>query len=165
MRIITLISLFLLFSISAMEVGDQANCIKLNDLQVDRSIKNQCIETKNGEEKYILLEFMSVTCGPCIDSLPNLALLHEELEGFASVRMVNIDRNQTLVDEFLSNEEHNQYITMPFSFDSQREAARAYEIRFTPTLFILNNENKVVYKHIGLLFPEDLDEIRNLVKK
>ncbi len=167
MRKAKVVALFFLVVFStllfAYDVGEVASCVKLNDLQVDRTITYHCLDSKNDGNKYVLVEFMSVTCGPCIENLPAMDLLNKKLSDRLTVRVASIDRNLDLVNAFLADPKNSQYISFPFSYDNNREAAKVYNIMYTPTMFILNESNQVVYKHIGILFDADIQEISELV--
>ena len=151
------------FNLYAYEVGDVVSCVKLDDLQVDRSVEFHCVESRDAGERYVLIEFISINCGPCVESLPSLDQLSKEFDGKLTVRAASIDRNLDLVNEFLARPENAQYITFPFAFDNNREAAKLYGIAYTPTMFILDENNKIVYEHIGLLFDVDMQAIRDIV--
>lgn len=145
-------------------VGDQGPCVVLKDIQPDGAEIDQCIRTRPANVKYILLEFSSVMCGACQDNLPVLSKLANDVQSVAATRMVLIDRNEALIRNYLKNTPKS-LIHFPAALDTQRDAKKAYGIYATPTLYVLDQNNRVVYKHVGTLGSEDVEEIKQKVNE
>ena len=164
MKVLTgLIFGLLSFSLMAVEVGDSAPCVYLDTVVsgVGTESVEQCVTDKSEGHQFTILEFMSITCGACIKNLPKISALAVELGDHVTTKMVSIDRNVEAVNSFLETNE--SLITFLFAFDNERVAKTAYSIRYTPTMFILNDEDEVIYKHIGTLTEEHIAEIKELV--
>ncbi|MBF0299620.1 MAG: TlpA family protein disulfide reductase [Oligoflexia bacterium] len=147
----------------ATEVGDLAPNIVLNDVQTSGDIIKQSILTREQGKKYLLLEFMSINCGPCVGNLPNLQKLNHDssINALTTIRMISIDRNQRLVMDFLNK--YRSQIDYVLSLDLTREALKAYSINATPTTFIVDENNKVIYKHLGSYDDEIMNEIKRVI--
>ncbi len=79
------------------------------------------------------------------------------------MRFVSIDRNKQAATEYVNRTRLIQ--DFPVAFDFERDAKAAYKVFATPTLFVLNHDNQVVYKHVGVLSQSNIQEIRALIKK
>jgi peroxiredoxin len=146
----------------ALEVGDKAPCVQLDDVQADGSVINQCIRTHQANQQYTLLEFFSTTCSDCAQNLPNVSTLEKEIQGTTTVRLVGIDRNADQTKTYIAA--HRDLIQFPVAIDSDRDAKQAYGVVETPTVFILDSNNKVIYKHVDVFSDQDENDIRALVK-
>ncbi|MBF0360943.1 MAG: TlpA family protein disulfide reductase [Oligoflexia bacterium] len=162
---VTVSSMLLTSNVFSTEVGDKAAAIILDDIQASGDIIKQSILSKAEGKKYILLEFMSITCGPCVGNLPNLQKLNNDrdLSAVAEIRMISIDRNQKLVMDFLNK--NRSKIDYSFSLDLLREAMKAYKITATPTTFIVDENGIVIYKHLGSYDEEIMSEIKDVLLK
>ena len=55
-------------------------------------------------------------------------------------------------------------VTHEVALDSARDAKKAYGVVETPTVFILNPLNKVIYKHEGTVTPAIAAQIKAAVQ-
>ncbi len=132
----------------ALEQGEMAPSVELS-LIGQQEVTDITIPSEGKE--FVVLEFMSITCGPCIQSLPFLKMLNSSIQDNADMRMIDIDRPSQAVTDFFEDY-YSKYFDLPFFVDTtQRIAARAFMIKYTPTLFIINRAGEVVYKHIGAI--------------
>jgi peroxiredoxin len=145
---------------AALPVGDEAPCVELSDHFVDGSVSHECLRSRE-EGKFLLLEFFSVTCSSCLENLPVLTQMSQDLREQSSTRLVSIDRDTELVDAFLA--QRRGTLPFPVAFDNTRAAKRAYEVVVTPTIFVVDPQNKIVYEHAGSLDPKDVQQITELV--
>ena len=147
---------------SALEVGDQAPCVVLKDVQPSGATVEQCIRTKEPGHAYVMLEFFSTTCGDCADNLPKLAKLAGEVAATTTTRMIGIDRNEAQIRTYV--EGHRDLIQFPVALDFERSATHVYGVEATPTIYILNGTNQVIYKLVDVFNDEQLSVIKSLVK-
>ncbi len=159
---ILLASFVLSFSSFAVGVGDDAPCVILNDVQTDGTSVEQCLRTRTNGKDYLLLEFFSINCSTCKKNLPILSKLASEVDHLADTRIVSVDRNEKAVFDYIAN--NQEVINFPVALDSGRDAMKAYKARRTPTLFVLDKNEKVIYRHSGLLKSKDLNKIKSLLK-
>ncbi|MCO5142845.1 MAG: TlpA family protein disulfide reductase [Oligoflexia bacterium] len=146
----------------ALEVGEQAPCVVLEHLGTPSGQDStHCIRDAREGQK-VILEFFSATCSDCAKNLPIVSNLSRELGNTALVRLVGIDRSEQLLrDHYNSNK---NLIPGEVALDTDRDAKKAYGVVSTPTMFILDSEYKVIFKHKGVLKNSDVQEIKNLVR-
>ena len=159
-----LIALTMLISVNAfsLEVGEEAKCVVLDHVQTDNTVTSHCIREKEEGRKFTLIEFFSITCSACQENLPKISSLANELSDVATTRFVSIDRDINAVKNYINQK--REFISFEVALDNDRFARKEYQVFATPTLFILNENNQVVYKHVGVLSQTDLENIRNLTR-
>ena len=164
MRHITsvLLAVFLAVPAMALEVGDFAPCVVLEDIQPNGKSIDQCIRTPKKKGEFVILEFFTPKCEDCVTNLEPLDRLAADTSATATTRLIGVERKKENVLAFL--EEHDNHINVPVSLDLQSNAAKAYGVVAVPTLFVLNNKNRVVFKHLGPLSEETVAAIKNVVK-
>lgn len=156
------VALFGASPVLALEVGDTAPCVVLENVQSDGSSKENCIRDHEESQRYTLIEFFSINCQDCAANLPRLSALAQEIEGTTATRLVSIDRNDRAVRSYI--DDHRDLIQFPVALDFERSAKRAYDVVATPTVFILDGNHQVIFKHTGVFGSDDLEAIRALVK-
>lgn len=158
----TLAFLFIGSVSHALEVGEVAPCVVLEHVQTDDSSAEHCIRDKKTEQKFTVIEFFSITCPACTENLPNITTLALSVYEQATTRLVSIDRNKADVLTYIANQK--AYLPFEIGLDVDRDAKRAYDVISTPTLYVLDNNNTVVYKHSGVLTGSDILHIQKLIK-
>lgn len=150
-------------SVQALDVGDYAPCVVLAQQLADGTATEGCIRDVTDEENhsFTILDFASIFCSTCKANQPFLFDLTERVEETATVRKIYVDRSKSRVEDYV--EDNKDVINYSVAFDTDRDARRAYEVRSTPTLFILDEENTIVYKHRGPMDDETVEEIVELV--
>ncbi len=147
---------------SALEVGQQGPCVELDDVQPNGTTVNQCIRTREGHTTFALLEFFSTTCSDCAENLPKLSSLAASISATTTTRLVGIDRNASDTQSYIPK--HKDLIQFPVAIDSDRDATDAYGVHATPTVFLLDAKNKIIFKHEGVFSADDITTIQDLVK-
>ena len=156
--------IFLLIWIScafALEQGDLVPSLKVIQLVTPSFGPYKEITAKNEGNNFVLVEFMSITCGPCVNSLGDLQALADEIAATTTTKLIAVDRDSTQIGEFWK--QYKEYFQMPFMIDPTREAAKVFKIKYTPTMFLIDNDNNIILKHIGSIDPETAEMIKNLV--
>lgn len=164
----TVLSLSLLLSAfaftqeaKAIQVGEEAPCYVLNHISPNGADSEHCIrDAGKGQAK--ILEFFSTTCSACAENLPLVSGLAKRLDGRAVTRLVSIDRNEQQVRTYVKAK--SDLIRFEVALDSNKEAYRAYDVIHTPTVFVLDSKDKVLFRHQGVLSVADLKTIENLVE-
>ena len=148
--------------VQAVEVGEVAQCVVLDHIQSDNSLTTHCIRDHKPEQTHTILEFFSISCSACKENLPHVNRLAASLENLATTRLVSIDRNIDAVKAYVIQNK----LDLPFevALDSDRDAKNAYGVFATPTLFVLDSQNTVIFKHIGVLEETDIEQIEKLVR-
>jgi len=158
------LSLTLSLTTHALEVGSEAPCVVLEQIQTDGQLTEGCIRDRlaPNTQSFTVIDFSSIYCSYCEQSLPALAELTSEIADTATVRKVIIDRNRDAVLKYL--EQKSDLTVYPVALDTDRDAKKAYQVTATPTLFVLNAQNQIVYKHIGLLDRNTVRDIKRAVR-
>lgn len=146
----------------ALEVGEAAPCVVLEHYQVSGESIDHCIRDHAEGQTHTIIEFFSITCSACAENLPKVRVLADRVTEQATTRLVSIDRKINDVKSYVEN--HRADINFEVAFDNERDAKKAYGVVSTPTVFVLNQENVIVYKHEGVFSDADLTEIENLIK-
>lgn len=145
-------------SAHALDVGQNGPCVVLNHIQPSGADSEHCIRDPNVEGQFKIVEFFSAVCSDCNRNRPIVFRLFQEIGREVTFRFVGIDRNEALIRNYVAS--NRAEIPFEVALDTSREAARAYGVVATPTLFVLNPENKIVYKHQGVLSSSDLRAIK-----
>ena len=88
-----LCSLFTCMHLSAIEQGEPAISLNLDYQTVSGDIKNEDIIKIEEGKKHLLLEFMSITCKYCMQNMPIIASLEQEVSDHTTIKLVSIDRD------------------------------------------------------------------------
>lgn len=147
----------------ALEVGDTVPCVDLPQIMMDGSrTDDTCIASQLVEsQKLTLIEFFNTGCSACTANMPNMYKLSKDYAAVMTVRGVATNKTEEPVLEHIA--EHRDLIQYPIALDLEKLGRQAYGIKYTPTVFIVNKKDVVLYKHIGTLTESDLLEIKTLV--
>lgn len=148
----------------ALEVGDGAPCVVLNGVSAEGDAVRGCIrDTIDPKHTHTIIDFFSIYCSTCKKNIPAMNQIAADLKASATVRFVSIDPKEDKVKAFLNSAEIKKFVNFETAFDVDRDAKAAYGVRVTPTTFILDSNNDVVYKHSGLITEEDVAEIKTII--
>lgn len=145
----------------ALEVGEVAPCVVLENYQPNGESVDHCIREHAENQTHTIIEFFSITCSACAENLPKIKALGDQVAELATTRLVSIDRKIDQVKSYVEN--HRESITFEVAFDFERDAKKAYGVISTPTVFVLDHNNVVVYKHEGVFADEDVQNIINII--
>ena len=105
----------------------------------------------------VILHFWGSGCGPCLEELPRLQALHEQLEGKATV--VGMDVGPLLgrgtgeeAQAALSQHE----VTYPVGAPKDSSLVERYNLRRIPTTLFINRRGEVFRRWAGPISQEDL---------
>ncbi|MBN2646944.1 MAG: TlpA family protein disulfide reductase [Thiotrichales bacterium] len=111
-------------------------------------------------QKPVLVNFWATTCPGCIEKMPALAKMKQELGDRFELVAVSMEYDpQAQVQKFI---QANPY---PFVFvmDQQGKIAEGFgEVLLTPTTFLVAPNGKIVYKKIGEM---DFNQVSDLIQK
>lgn len=164
-RIVLMLALALGFvgqAAVALEVGESAPCVVLEHYQTTGESTDHCIRDHSENQTHTIVEFFSISCSACAENLPKLKMLADQVNDVAATRLISIDRKVDQVKNYV--EGRRDLITFEVALDSDRDAKKAYGVISTPTVFVLDNNNSVVYKHEGVFSDEDIAAILSIVK-
>ena len=148
----------------ALKVGDMAPSVDglKHKLSSGEVVENSLLNV-NQNGQYLVLEFFSITCSACMENLPLAAEIKNQFQGKVSFKMVAIDRDEAAVLNYWQTTSLAQGFETVL--DSKRVALKAYEVKYTPTTFVVSAEGKIVFKHIGVFEPETMEELKTLLQK
>jgi len=110
--------------------------------------------------KVVVLDFWATWCAPCVESMPVVRKVGEELAGKGVVTVAvngdDGDRREELVRHFLRRQKL-EGLTVALDDGS---AARAFEVTALPTLVVIGRDGKVATAHLGAV---DEPLLRSLV--
>jgi thiol-disulfide isomerase/thioredoxin len=123
---------------------DPAPNIKVKDLDA----KELNLESLKG--KVVLLNFWATWCGPCRAEIPGLIELQNHYKDHMQiVGMIVDDDDENSIREVMKAES----INYPVAIASPQTRLDYGGIAALPTVFIINQDGRVVQKHVGLYNP------------
>ena len=123
---------------------DPAPDIKAKDLNG----KALTLEAYKG--KVVLLNFWATWCGPCRAEIPSLIRIQEAYKDRLQIIGMDVDDDD---EERLRAFVKDQGINYPVAITSVPVRLAYGGIAALPTLFVINQDSKVVQKHVGLFNP------------
>lgn len=114
--------------------------------------------------KLVVLDFWYMSCYPCMEALPHLDTLYRKYggEGLQVWGVNSIDNNDKQKARFPKFFEYNP-ITYPVVL-TQRTVDSLYNVTGYPTLYIVNEQGKVVYAQIGFGEPS-VPEMEKVIRR
>ena len=111
--------------------------------------------------RVVVVDFWASWCGPCRQSFPWLASLHERYgaKGLTIVA-INLDKKRSDADRFLAE------LPAPFTvaFDPSGATAESYKVKGMPSTYVVSIEGKLLYSHIGFDAKKSA-EIESLIQE
>jgi len=102
--------------------------------------------------KVIVLNFWATWCAPCVEEMPSLNRLHQQIAPLgAMVLGVSVDDNPQAFENFLR--EHQ--ITFPNHRDPDRAIPASYGTAMYPETYIIGKDGRIARKIIG---PQQWDK-------
>jgi thiol-disulfide isomerase/thioredoxin len=135
---------------------DSAPDLKVKDLDG----RELTLQTYKG--KVVLLNFWATWCGPCRAEIPSLIRIQNEYKDRLQIIGMNVDDDDA---ERLRAFVKDKDINYPVAMTSVPVRLAYGGISALPTLFVINQEGKMVQKHVGLFDPALYEiEARALLK-
>ncbi len=125
------------------------------------SMAGNTIQLSKLNSNLILLEFWFPGCKGCAAAIPDLNAIQKKYKSKGlQVFGIEYTREDSIgLAAYISK----MKIEFPTLY-SAKEMARDYKISVAPTYFLINNQDKVVYKRIGFLREELINEIEKNLK-
>jgi thiol-disulfide isomerase/thioredoxin len=122
---------------------DTAPNLKAKDLNG----KELSLEAYRG--KVVLLNFWATWCGPCRAEIPSLIRIQEAYKDRLQIIGMDVDDDEEQLRAFVKD----QGINYPVAITPVAVRLAYGGIAALPTMFVINQDNKVVQKHVGLFNP------------
>jgi thiol-disulfide isomerase/thioredoxin len=123
---------------------DSAPDLKVKDLD-GRELTLQAYKGK-----VVLLNFWATWCGPCRSEIPSLIRLQDEYKDRLQIIGIDVDDDDA---ERLRAFVKGKGINYPVAMATVPVRVAYGGINALPTLFVINQEGKMVQKHVGLFDP------------
>ncbi len=108
-----------------------------------KAIDGKTISLAKLKGKYVLLDFWATWCGPCMAEMP---FIKEIRKNYASDKLVMIGISQDHDFKKLKQVIKQQCMNWLHFFDKEADISRLYGVDAFPTLILLNEEGKIIYK-------------------
>jgi len=110
-------------------------------------------------EKPVVIFFWSFFCGPCMEEMPILHRVYEDL-GRDSVSFISINLDGVKLSKAIEKFMENSNLIFTTVFDEliglEYKIADAYGVSGTPTLYLIDPDGKIALSIVGLVEPEEL---------
>ena len=104
--------------------------------------------------KPLVLVFMASWCGSCVDEAPEIDNFYREQSEKAEVLAMDVNDSEADIRELMNTE--GWTFPVMLSADS---AARAYGVRFIPTVIVIDSEGRIAGKLVGGASASDLSAL------
>jgi thiol-disulfide isomerase/thioredoxin len=120
------------------------------------SPKGDKIELDNTTHRYTILYFFNYDCPVCEHYIPKLkwiATVYDYLD--VSIFTVCLGESQEKWKRYISKNDLADWINV-YDLESQGEVSVNYNLRYTPTIFVLDKEKKIISKNLNIKQLEEL---------
>ena len=135
------------------------------DLKSLESSKSYTMESFKG--KVVLLNLWGSWCSGCKKEMPEFFKLQKESAGGFEIVAVSIDNNAAESQKFLHSLEDELGYKTPFItlHDPKKSLPKAYGAVAMPSSYLIDKEGVVRAVIVGSLNADDMDELKNEIKK
>ncbi len=126
---------------------------KLHDVFL-RDLNDRLVGLYQVEGKVVVVYFWRDDCA-CAVELPKLAPFYEERKNDVAILAINVGQPEKVVRNYATRHD----ITYPMLIDNRSSAAKQYDVKGIPTVFLLDREGIVREKILGDIPSEELVEL------
>ena len=154
------------------DVGAMLRSLGMNHMATNLQAANFVLEELAGTEfdlaesrgTFVLLNFWTTWCPPCIEEMPAMRVLHDELadDGFTVVA-VDIEEKRDTVQTFVDETGGYPY---PIVLDRNGTVAADYAVRALPTTYFIGPDGRILGRLVGARHWDDattLETMRRIV--
>ncbi|MCI0698100.1 TlpA family protein disulfide reductase [candidate division KSB1 bacterium] len=134
-------------------------------------LQGHAIRSSEFEDKVLFLDFWSTWCGACLQSFPEFQSVYENYRANPNVVFLAVNMGQDgdtpeKVREFINVHRY----TFPVAYDEGSKLTDRYEVKYLPTVLIVDQAGTIRLRHIGysktlenysLLLSKHIDELLN----
>ncbi len=148
----------LLLFVAPLQAATQMPSFALSDVMTGMDVKSDAFEGQT-----LLVTFFATWCPPCIQEIPTLKTLHEELaDKNFSVLALSVDQGGASVVAKLIKQKEINYPVLMAKGSTARDFGGVVGI---PTSFLINSSGQVVKKYPGYvphaILKKDIESILN----
>ncbi|SVC62972.1 uncharacterized protein METZ01_LOCUS315826 [marine metagenome] len=124
-------------------------------------INGQTVNIHSYRGKPLLVTFWSITCSLCLEEIPRLTKLYNELNPYG-FEIVGIAMSYDPPNRVIELSEKRK-IPYSIALDINSDAETAFgNIRATPTSFLINSDGKIVQHNVGTM---NIKKLRSKIKR
>ncbi|GIL18009.1 MAG: hypothetical protein BroJett040_17600 [Oligoflexia bacterium] len=97
----------------------------------------------------MIVHFWASWCGPCVEEIPSLVKLVDEMKGQVKVIAVSGDSSDEDVHNFLKSFPEMKHKDIHIIVDKSQSISRLYDVDRLPESFIANQKHQLIKKIIG----------------
>lgn len=105
-------------------------------------------------EKVVVLNFWATWCPPCREEIPDFVRVYDEYK-YKDVQFIGVSNEDIYTLKDFSNDYDINY---PILVDT-KGVMENWQIRAIPTTFVLDRDGNVVFKNVGMMTAEQLENI------
>ncbi len=119
-------------------------------------VDGQTVTLASLKGKPYLIEFWSTTCPGCVKEIPHLVALHQsyKAQGF---KVIGIAMSYDKLDEIKAMQQAKGMNYM-VGYDQSGALAQQFNVRVTPTSFLVDAEGNIVTQRMGEWQPGELEQ-------
>ena len=157
------IVLIIVIAIFSYAIYRPSNEIEISDFALT-DLNGQTFKLSDFKGKVVILDFMATWCQPCLIETGNLIEIWNDYSDEVIIISIGADPSES-EDQLRRFKEGFPEATWIWAMDTEN-LAYDYKILTVPTLFLLDQDGKIVSKHEGITDNQILiDEIENLLAK
>lgn len=126
---------------------------------VGQTLDGRTVTLEQLRGKPVLVTFWATTCPACIEEMPHLIELYQELHP-KGLELIGVAMSYDPPEQVRAMAQQRQ-IPYPIILDSRAQIARAFDnVRLTPTTVLISPEGRIVQYRLG---PLDLPRLRETI--
>jgi peroxiredoxin len=124
------------------------------------TLQGERLDTVALRDKVVLVNFWATTCSSCIEKMPDLTRTYEKF----AARGLEVIAVAMDYDPEAQVRAYADRVALPFkvALDANGKMAVDFDVRMTPTTFLIDRQGRIVHKYLG---KPDFTELHTLLEK